>query len=100
MADGSGRIAERYRPDIRRAVAICREEGCRSGCVFGSVAAGQAGPHSYLDLAVRGCPPERFHRLLGRFTDELRHAVDLVDLDTETRMADTLQRDGELVDVG
>ena len=68
--------------------------------VFGSVAVGDTGPRSDLDIAVRGCPPERFYRLLGRLMDELLHTVDLVDLDVETRVAEFLEEEGQLIHVG
>ena len=68
--------------------------------VFGSVAEGASGPRSDLDLAVRGCPPERFYPLLGRLMEELSQPVDLVDLDTETRVAVYLEEEDQLVRVG
>lgn len=67
--------------------------------VFGSVAVGAAGPRSDLDIAVRGCPAERFYRLLGRLMEELEHPVDLVDLDLETSVAEYLRKEGQLVHV-
>jgi len=93
-------IAEEYRTDVSRAVEICRAEGCREVYVFGSVAAGRHRPGSDLDIGVRGCPPERFYRLLGRLMDELTHSVDLVDLDLEVRVAEFLEQEGQLVHVG
>ena len=51
-------------------------------------------------IGVRGCPPERFYRLLGRLMDELSHPVNLVDLDFETRVAEFLEQEGQLVRVG
>ena len=68
--------------------------------IFSSVAAGRHRPHSDLDIGVRGCPPERFYRLLGRLMDELSHPVNLVDLDFETRVAEFLEQEGQLVRVG
>ena len=89
-----------YRSDVERAVVISKEEGCWEVYVFGSVAVGDTGPRSDLDIAVRGCPPERFYRLLGRLMDELLHTVDLVDLDVETRVAEFLEEEGQLIHVG
>lgn len=93
-------IPEEYRADVERAAEICRAEGCREVYVFGSVAAGRHGPRSDLDIGVRGCPPERFYRLLGRLMDGLTHPVDLVDLDLETRVAEFLEQEGQLLHVG
>ena len=93
-------IPEEYRADIARAVEICKVEGCRDVFIFGSVAAGRHRSQSDLDIAVRGCPPEHFYRLLGRLMDELTHPVDLVDLDLETRVTEFLEQEGQLVHVG
>ena len=93
-------IPEEYHRDIDRAVEICRAEGCREIYVFGSAVTGRRGPRSDLDIGVRGCPPERFYRLLGRLMQDLRHPVDLVDLDLETRVAEFLEQEGQLVHVG
>ena len=93
-------IPAEYRSDVERAVAISKEEGCREVYVFGSVTVGDTGPRSDLDIAVRGCPPERFYRLLGRLMDELIHTVDLVDLDIETSVAEFLKEEGQLIHVG
>ena len=100
MTTVSGEIPAEYRSDVDRAVRISKEEGCRAVYVFGSVVAGQPGPRSDLDLAVRGCAPERFYRLLGRLMDELSCPVDLVDLDVETSVAQFLEEEGQLVHVG
>jgi predicted nucleotidyltransferase len=93
-------VPDDYRADITRAVGICKEEGCREVYVFGSVATGRLRPWSDLDIGVRGCPSGRFYHLLGRLMDELTHPVDLVDLDLETRMADFLEQEGQLLHVG
>ena len=93
-------IPAEYRGDISRAVEISKAEGCREVYVFGSVTVGTAGPRSDIDIAVRGCPPERFYRLLGRLMEELSHSVDLIDLDIEKNVAEFLEEEGQLVHVG
>ena len=93
-------ISPEYRSDVARAVNICKAEGCRDVFIFGSVATGRNQPRSDLDIAVSGRPPESFYHLLGRLMDELTHPVDLVDLDLETRVAEFLEQEGQLVHVG
>ena len=93
-------IPDEYRADVARAVEICKAEGCRDVFIFGSVAIGRLRPQSDLDIGVRGCPTKHFYRLLGRLMDELTHPVDLVDLDTEIRVAEFLEQEGQLVHVG
>ena len=100
MAVSTKAIPDEYREDVARAVEICKEEGCRGVFVFGSVAAGSHRLGSDLDIGVRGCPSGHFYRLLGRLMDELTHPVDLVDLDLELRVAEFLDREGQLVRVG
>ena len=93
-------IPGEYRSDVARAVEICKAEGCREVYLFGSVASGMYRSGSDLDIGVRGCPTRHFYRLLGRLMDELSHPVDLVDLDVETRVAEFLEQEGQLVNVG
>ena len=100
MPVSTSAIPDEYRADVARAVEICKAEGCRDVFIFGSVATGQHRPQSDLDIAVRGCPTEHFYRLLGRLMDELSHPVDLVDLDLETRVAEFLEQEDQLVQVG
>ncbi|MBT3497508.1 MAG: nucleotidyltransferase domain-containing protein [Gemmatimonadales bacterium] len=100
MATIPSAIPAAYHRDVTRAVAICKEEGCRAIYVFGSVVAGSPGIRSDLDLAVRGCPPERYYGLLGRLMEEVGVPVDLIDLDSDTRIADYLEREGQLIHVG
>lgn len=89
-----------YAADIDRAVEILKAGGCREVHVFGSVAEGRTRVGSDLDLAVRGCPPQRFFSLLGRLLSELDHPVDLIDLDADSRLARFLDEHGLLVHVG
>lgn len=100
MLGATTAIPDEYRADVARAVEICKAEGCRDVFIFGSVAAGRHRPQSDLDIGVRGCPPERFYRLLGRLMDEVSHPVNLVDLDIEIRVAEFLEQEDQLVHVG
>ena len=94
------KLPAKYRPDIERAVRILRQGGCAEVHLFGSIAEGRITSHSDIDLAVRGCPPEKFFALLGELMVELEHAVDLVDLDADEEFAQFLQQHAELAHVG
>ena len=94
------RFPAEFHADIRRAVDILKEGGCTEVHVIGSVAEGGVREGSDLDLAVRGCPPERFFTLLGRLLAELEHSVDLVDLDRDHRIAAFLSEHQLAVHVG
>ncbi len=88
-----------YQKDIQRAASILKEAGCTQVFLFGSVATGKVRDGSDLDLAVRGCPPDKFFHLLGRLLMTLDHPVDLVDLDVDDPFARYLERKGRLIPV-
>ena len=94
------RFPPEFHADIRRAVAILKEGGCAQVYVFGSVADGRVRESSDLDLAVRGCPPERFFALLGRLLAELEHSVDLVDLERDHRISAFLTKHQLAINLG
>lgn len=93
-------IPEEYRDDLQKAIAILKEEGCTEIFLFGSLAEGKGTKKSDIDLAVRGCPKDKFFRVLGRLLMELHHSVDLIDLDEQSRFAHYLEKEGELVHIG
>ena len=72
-----------YQQDLQRAVQILKEAGCTQVYLFGSHASGKADEQSDFDLAVQGCPPGQFFRLVGRLYMEVDTMIDLVDLDNE-----------------
>ena len=100
MTIAADRLPVEYRSDIDRAVRILRQGGCTEVHLFGSIAEGRVMARSDIDLAVRGCPPEKFFTLLGELMVELEHAVDLVDLDADKGLAQFLQQHAELLHVG
>lgn len=94
------RLSKSYQKNIRRAAEILKEAGCTAIFLFGSLASGNAGAKSDIDLAVRGCPKGKFFHLLGRLLLELDYPVDLVNLDRRDAFARYLEREGELVQIG
>jgi len=93
-------VPEGFREDIDRAVRILKEGGCSEIFLFGSGAEGKISDRSDIDLAIRGCPPGHFFRLLGRLLWELDHPVDLVNLDTQDPFVQFLQKEGVLLQIG
>jgi predicted nucleotidyltransferase len=85
-----------FEKDIDRAVQILKEAGCTEIYLFGSVATGETHAKSDIDLAVRGCPPDRYFQTLGRLMMALDHPVDLVALDSADPFAQFLQEKGRL----
>lgn len=94
------RFPEPYQKSIRRAVEILCEAGCTDIFLFGSLATGESGDRSDIDLAVRGCPKGEFFRLLGQLLLELDYPVDLVDLDRHDAFAHYLEQEGGLLQIG
>lgn len=92
-------LPENYRTDIERAVQILKAGGCHEVFLFGSLASGEFRDGSDIDLAVTGCPANKFFQLGGKLLMELEHSVDLIDLDNNDRFTEYLKKQGELVRV-
>ena len=92
-------IPAAFREDIQRATEILKGVGCTDVYLFGSLVNGEAGARSDIDLAVRGCPKNRFFQALGKLLVELDRPVDLVDLDQADAFAKYLEANEELVRV-
>ena len=91
------RISKIFQKDIQKAVTILKDAGCSEVFLFGSITSGEVREKSDIDLAVRGCPQEKFFHLLGKLMMELDNAIDLVDLDSQDVFARYLEKEGELI---
>jgi predicted nucleotidyltransferase len=85
-----------HKVDLERAVRILQEEGCREIYLFGSVATGDAGPDSDIDIGIRDYPRERFFHIFGRLLTELEHETDLIDFGRQTALFSLLTDIGEV----
>ena len=99
MRDILSRIPDRYSQDIKLAIEILKSEGCTEIYLFGYLAEGDYREESDIDLAVKGCPSDKFFHVLGKLLLELNHKVDLVDLDRKDPFAEYLISEGELIHV-
>ena len=99
MTKNLSNIPHRYREDIKRAITILKEAGCKEVFLFGSIAEGDIEETSDIDLAIRGCPQGMFFRLLGKLMLELNHSVDLIDLDKQKDFGEYLEKEGPLLHV-
>jgi predicted nucleotidyltransferase len=93
-------LPDDYKSDIARAVEILKSAGCANVYLFGSLASGEYGNRSDIDLAIRGCPKGKFFHLLGKLLLELKYSVDLVNLDRQDTFLRYLEKEGELVQIG
>ena len=82
--------------DIETAARILREEGATEVYVFGSAAHGKMRPDSDIDLAIRGLPPEKFYRTMGKVGRAISRLFDLVDLDEENLFTEYIVKEGVL----
>lgn len=99
MKNATGQIPLGYREDVKKAIKILRDVGCKEVYLFGSLAEGNTREGSDIDLAVRGCPSGMFFHALGKLILELNHPIDLVDLDRDNDFARYLEREGSLIHV-
>ena len=89
-----------YKKDIKKAVEILKNEGCEEVFLFGSLAEGRNNSNSDIDLAVTGCPPEKYFKLIGRLLGELNHSVHLIKLDDQdNRFVEHIKKEGTLIHV-
>jgi len=90
------KIPDEYVRDVRVAVHVLQELGCREVYLFGSLIEGASHSASDIDIAVRGCPADRFYYAVGRLVIELDHSVDLIDLDRPSTFTDAIESSGSL----
>ncbi len=98
--DERAQLPEAYQKNVRRAVEILKQAGCTGIFLFGSLATGNIGGESDIDLAIRGCPKGKFFHLLGRLLLDLDYPVDLVNLDKQDAFARYLEKEGGLLQIG
>jgi len=89
-------VSKPFQQDLDLAVKILKEAGCTEIFIFNSLATGKAREDSDIDLAIRGCPPSIFFKTWGRLLRELKHTVNLVDLDSKEPYGKYLEKRGEL----
>ena len=95
VMDLSG-IDSRFRTDLETAIRYLLSKGCSEVYLFGSLGAGAANQGSDIDIAVRGIRPEEFFVVYGELITQLRHDVDLVDLDLQADFGKVLTETGSL----
>jgi predicted nucleotidyltransferase len=93
-------MTDEMKVSIDRAASALKAVGAKEVYVFGSASKGKMGPHSDVDMAVSGLPPEVFFRAMGIASRALGRQVDLVDLDEDNPFTEYLKHHQELVRVG
>jgi len=91
-------ISKKYQNQIDKAIEILREAGCKEIYVYGSIL-DEKKEASDIDLAVKGCPPEKFFKVYSKLMFALDYPVDLIDLDRDKDFAEHLVSKGKLLNV-
>ena len=91
-------ISKKYQNQIDKAVEILKEAGCKEIYVYGSIL-DEDKEASDIDLAVKGCPPEKFFKVYSKLMFALDYPVDLIDLDRDKDFAEHLVSKGKLLNV-
>ena len=89
-------LPEEYLQDLNTAVSFLNAEGCHEIYLFGSLSTGNFNQGSDIDLAVRGVDPKRYFSIYGQLLLQLKHPLDLVDLDIQPAFGKKLLESGQL----
>jgi len=89
-------LPEEYLQDLNTAVNFLNAEGCHEIYLFGSLSNGNFDQNSDIDLAVRGVDPKRYFSIYGQLLLQLKHSLDLVDLDIQPVFGKKLLESGQL----
>lgn len=92
-------LPEQIKSDLEKAINILKELGCKEIFLFGSVVTGNYTKYSDIDLAITGCPKEKYYYAIGKLYSELEHEIDLVNLDKNTTFVKNLKQSGEFIKV-
>ncbi|SDM55969.1 nucleotidyltransferase family protein [Halarsenatibacter silvermanii] len=91
-------IPRDHQDQVDKAVEILKEAGCDEIYVYGSIL-DKDKESSDIDLAVKGCPPDKFFKVYSELMFALDYPVDLIDLDRDKDFAEYLMSKGKLLNV-
>jgi len=94
------KIPKKYHEDIKRAIDLLKNEGCKSIFLFGSMVTGRIHDNSDIDIGIAGLPPQKFFRVYARLDKELSNRVELVDFDLNRDFYELLNSLGEVIELG
>jgi predicted nucleotidyltransferase len=100
MSMNLDKIPEKYRVEIKKAVHLLKDEGCKTVYLFGSMVTGKIRENSDVDIGIKGLPPEKFFKAYSKLYMNLDTEIDLVDFDYDVQFFSLLERLGEIVEVG
>jgi predicted nucleotidyltransferase len=95
-----GTIPEKYQEDIKKAVILLKNEGCKAVYLFGSMVTGNIHQDSDIDIGVTGLPPKKYFRVYALLDKALSNRIDLVDFDLYKDLYNLLHSLGEVAEIG
>jgi predicted nucleotidyltransferase len=94
------KVPAKYHEDIKKAVQLLKNEGCKAVFLFGSMVTGKTHQNSDIDIGIRGLPQKKFFRVYAFLDKELSNNIDLVDFDLHKDFYTLLDSLGEVVEIG
>ena len=94
------KIPKKYQDEIKKAVNLLKNEGCKAVFLFGSMVTGKIHQNSDIDMGIMGLPPKKFFSVYAYLDRELSTKIDLVDFDLCKDFYVLLDSLGEVVELG
>ena len=94
------KIPKKYQEDIKKAVIILKNEGCKAVYLFGSMITGKIHQYSDIDIGITGLPAKKYFRIYALLDKELSNKIDLVDFDLYKDLYNLLNSLGEITEIG
>ncbi len=89
-------LPETFKKDIINAIEILKKYGCSEIYIFGSLVTGRYKESSDIDIAVKGLPVGLLIKAYSDLSFNLKHNIDLVNIDTKKEFAGLLSDIKEL----
>ena len=88
-----------FREELEAAIVILKKYGVTEIYLYGSLADGTFNEKSDIDIAVKGLKPELYLKAYADISFSISKKIDLLNMDTQVRFADMLDKLKELVRV-
>jgi len=92
-------LPDAYQKDIKKAVEILKNKGCKEIYLFGSLVTGECHENSDIDIGIKGLAPGIFFKVWTDISNNTDNEIDLVDFDGCERMYNILRKYKELFQI-
>ena len=90
-------IPKKYINDIRKALDLLKNEGCKTVYLFGSMVTGKIHDHSDIDIGIKGLPSNKFFSVYSKLYWNLDNNFSLVDFDNDNSLYSLLVKHNEVI---